>query len=44
MLDRIDIHIEAPRVDFERLSDKHRGEGLDEIRARAEQARQKQRG
>ena len=43
MLDRIDIHIEVPRVDFEKLSDKRRGEGSDEIRARVEAARQKQR-
>ncbi len=26
MLDRIDIHIEVPRVDFEKLSDSRRGE------------------
>jgi magnesium chelatase family protein len=43
MLDRIDIHIEVPRVDFEKLSDSRRGEGSDEIRARVEGARQKQR-
>ena len=35
--------IEVPRVDFEKLSDKRRGEGSDEIRARVEVARQKQR-
>ena len=43
MLDRIDIHIEVPRVDFEKLSDKRRGESSDDIRARVENARQKQR-
>ena len=43
MLDRIDIHIEVPRVDFEKLSDKRRGESSDGIRARVEQARQRQR-
>ena len=43
MLDRIDIHIEVPRVDFEKLSDNRRGESSDEIRARVEQARQRQR-
>jgi len=43
MLDRIDIHIEVPRVDFEKLSDNRRGEGSDEIRARVEEARQRQR-
>mgnify|MGYP006995693845 CR=1 FL=1 len=39
MLDRIDIHIEMPCVDFEKLSDGRRGESSDEIRARVEQAR-----
>jgi magnesium chelatase family protein len=43
MLDRIDIHIEVPRVDFEKLSDNRRGEASDEIRVRVEQARQHQR-
>jgi magnesium chelatase family protein len=43
MLDRIDIHIEVPRVDFEKLSDNRRGEASDEIRARVEGARQRQR-
>jgi magnesium chelatase family protein len=43
MLDRIDIHIEVPRVDFEKLSDNRRGESSDDIRARVEGARQIQR-
>ena len=43
MLDRIDIHIEVPRVDFEKLSDKRRGESSETIRTRVEQARQCQR-
>ena len=43
MLDRIDILIEAPRVDFENLSDNRRGESSDEIRARVEAARSRQR-
>ena len=43
MLDRIDIHIEVPRVDFEKLSDNRRGESSETIRARVEKARQKQR-
>ena len=34
MLDRIDIHIEVPHVDFEKLSDNRRGELSDKIRAR----------
>ena len=43
MLDKIDIHIEVRRVDFEKLSDNRRGEASDEILARVEVARQKQR-
>ena len=43
MLDRIDIHIEVPRVDFEKLSDNRRGESSDDIRGRVEKARQGQR-
>ena len=43
MLDRIDIHIEVPRVDFEKLSDNRRGESSDDIRVRVEKTRQKQR-
>ncbi len=43
MLDRIDIHIKVPRVDFEKLSDNRRGEASAEIRGRVEKARAKQR-
>ena len=43
MLDRIDIHIEVSRVDFEKLSDNRRGESSGEIRIRVEVARQNQR-
>ena len=43
MLDRIDIHIEVPRVDFEKLSDNRRGESSGEIRTRVEAARSRQR-
>ena len=43
MLDRIDIHIEVPRVDFEKLSDNRRGESSEDIRARVEAAREMQR-
>ncbi len=43
MLDRIDIHIEVPRVDFEKLSDNRRGESSEEIRVRVDAARKKQR-
>jgi len=43
MLDRIDIHIEVQRVDFEKLSDSRCGESSDKIRDRFEKARQRQR-
>lgn len=39
LLDRIDIHIEVPPVDFEKLSDEHRGESSAEIKKRVEAAR-----
>ena len=40
---RIDIHIEVPHVDFEKLSDDRRGEASEEIRARVEATKQHQR-
>ncbi len=43
MLDRIDIHIDVPRVDYEKLSEERMGETSETIRARVEQARQIQR-
>ncbi|MCS6912346.1 MAG: YifB family Mg chelatase-like AAA ATPase [Anaerolineae bacterium] len=43
LLDRIDIHVEVPRVDFEKLSDSRRGEPSRAIRQRVEAARQRQR-
>jgi len=43
LLDRIDIHIEVPRVDFMKLSDDRLGEPSQEVRARVEVARQRQR-
>ncbi len=43
MLDRIDIHIKVPLVGLENLFDNRRGESSDDIRARVEKARQKQR-
>ena len=43
MLDRIDIHIEVPRVDYEKLSDDRLGEPSAEIRVRVEAARERQR-
>jgi magnesium chelatase family protein len=43
MLDRIDIHIDVPRVEYEKLSEERMGETSATIRGRVEQARQKQR-
>jgi len=43
LLDRIDIHIEVPRVDFDKLADDRIGEPSDRIRARVETARGRQR-
>ena len=43
LLDRIDIHIEVPRVDYTKLSDERLGEPSSRIRARVEAARQRQR-
>jgi magnesium chelatase family protein len=43
LLDRIDIHIEVPRVDYEKLSDRRLGEPSVAIRARVEAARERQR-
>lgn len=43
LLDRIDIHVEVPRVDFEKLTDERLGEPSETIRARVEAARQAQR-
>lgn len=42
MLDRIDIHIEVPRVDYEKLSDDRLGEPSAVIRQRVQAARQRQ--
>lgn len=43
LLDRIDIHIEVPRVDYEKLSSARLGESSADIRRRVEAARQRQR-
>jgi magnesium chelatase family protein len=43
LLDRIDIHIEVPRVDYEKLSDDRLGEPSVAIRKRVEAARARQR-
>lgn len=42
LLDRIDIHIEVPRVDYDKLTDDRRGESSSQIRSRVETARQRQ--
>ena len=42
LLDRIDIHIEVPRVEYEKLSDDRRGEPSAVIAERTAQARQRQ--
>jgi magnesium chelatase family protein len=39
ILDRIDLHIEVPRVNFEKLSSQEEGEKSEEIKKRVEQAR-----
>ncbi len=39
LLDRIDIHVEVPRVEFEKLSDRRTGEPSESIRRRVETAR-----
>jgi magnesium chelatase family protein len=43
LLDRIDIHIQVPRVEYEKLSDSRLGEPSSVVRARVEAARQRQR-
>jgi len=39
LLDRIDIHVEVPRVEYEKLSDVRLGESSDTVRGRVEAAR-----
>ena len=39
LLDRIDIHIDVPRVEYEKLSDERLGEPSSVIKARVEAAR-----
>jgi magnesium chelatase family protein len=43
LLDRIDIHIQVPRVEFEKISDSRVGESSATIQARVEASRQVQR-
>lgn len=42
LLDRIDIHVEVPRVDYEKLADKRQVETSAIIRARVQAARERQ--
>ena len=42
LLDRIDIHIEVPRVDYDKLSSERVGESSESIRARIQAARDRQ--
>ncbi|MGX9987351.1 YifB family Mg chelatase-like AAA ATPase [Soonwooa purpurea] len=42
LLDRIDIHVEIPKVEFEQLTDKRKGETSSEIRSRVIKARERQ--
>ncbi len=43
LLDRIDIHIQVPRVDYEKLSDARQGEPSKKVRERVEAAHVRQR-
>jgi magnesium chelatase family protein len=43
LMDRIDIHIEVPRVDYEKLSDSRQSESSAEVNARVETSREIQR-
>src|SRR2546430_6511224 len=42
LLDRIDIHVEVPRVDYEKLADKRQIENSATVRTRVQAAREKQ--
>jgi len=42
LLDRIDIHVEVPRVDYEKLADKRRVEDSATVRRRVQTARERQ--
>ena len=39
LLDRIDIHLEVPRLKYEHLTDKRRGEASEEIRKRVDKGK-----
>jgi magnesium chelatase family protein len=42
LLDRIDIHVEVPRIDYEKLADKRQVENSATVRARVQAARSRQ--
>ncbi len=42
LMDRIDLHVDVPRVDYEKLSSTRRGEPSADVRARVEAARERQ--
>ncbi len=42
LLDRIDIHVEVPRVDYEKLADKRNVENSEMVRKRVQAARERQ--
>ena len=44
LMDRIDLHVEVPRVDFEKLTAVNRGETSAAVRSRVEKARERQNG
>jgi magnesium chelatase family protein len=43
LMDRIDIHIQVPRVEYQKLRDMRAGESSAEVRTRVEAARERQR-
>ena len=43
LLDRIDIHLDVPRVEYEKLASDRAGEASSAVRARVEAARERQR-
>lgn len=43
LMDRIDIHMQVPRVEYQKLQDMRQGESSQEIRSRVEAARDRQR-
>lgn len=44
LLDRIDIFVQVPRIEYEKLTEERMGESSEEVRSRVEKARSIQRG